>query len=49
MIFWGGDFILIEKLKMFVIEKWFSMEGKIISFVIRFFRFKFSFCYVCVV
>lgn len=48
MTLWGGDFILIEKLKMLVIEKWLSMEGKTISFATRLPRFKFSLCHVCV-
>lgn len=43
----GGDFVLIEKIKVLVVEKWLGMEVKNTGFATRLPRFKFSLCHVC--
>ena len=41
-----GDFVLIEKMKVLVVEKWLGMEVTNTGFATRLPRFKFSLCHV---
>lgn len=44
MMLWGGGFILIEKIKVLVTEKWLSTEVKNTGFAIRLPRLEHSLC-----
>lgn len=44
---WGGDFILLKKIEIFVVEKWLSMDVMNTRFATRHPRFRFSLCHIC--